>query len=51
MQRELQLRIVSGVILAAVVLAATWYGGFVFRLVASLIAVLVDYEWAAIIRL
>ncbi|TCL74019.1 phosphatidate cytidylyltransferase [Rhizobium sp. BK251] len=51
MQRELQLRIVSGVILAAVVLAATWYGGFVFRLVASLIALLVYYEWTSIIRL
>jgi len=47
MSRELRLRIVSGIVLAAVVLAATWYGGFAFRLLAVVIALLVYYEWSS----
>jgi phosphatidate cytidylyltransferase len=35
MKQELKLRIVSGLILAIIVLAATWYGGFIFRTVAA----------------
>ncbi len=31
MQRELKLRIASGLVLAVIVLAATWYGGLAFR--------------------
>lgn len=51
MQSELRLRIISGIVLAAVVLAATWYGGFAFRLLAAAISVLVYYEWSTITRL
>ncbi|GAC1042201.1 phosphatidate cytidylyltransferase [Rhizobium sp. No.120] len=48
MSRELRLRIVSGIILAAIVLAATWYGGTGFRLLAAVIGLLVYYEWSTI---
>ena len=51
MQTELRLRIISGIVLAAVVLAATWYGGLAFRLLAAAISVLVYYEWSTITRL
>lgn len=51
MSEELKLRIVSGVVLAAVVLAATWYGGIVFRLLSAAIALLIYYEWSTITRL
>ncbi|TCU13143.1 phosphatidate cytidylyltransferase [Rhizobium sullae] len=51
MQQELKLRIISGIILAIVVLAATWYGGFAFRLLSALIALLIYYEWSTITRL
>lgn len=48
MSRELRLRIISGIILAAIVLAATWSGGFYFRLLAVVIGSLVYYEWSTI---
>ncbi len=48
MSRELRLRIISGIILAAIVLAATWYGGSGFRLLAAVIGLLVYYEWSTI---
>ncbi|MGY5811512.1 phosphatidate cytidylyltransferase [Rhizobium sp. LEGMi198b] len=48
MSRELRLRIISGIILAAVVLAATWYGGLSFRILAAAIGLLVYYEWSTI---
>ncbi|WP_411035458.1 phosphatidate cytidylyltransferase [Shinella sp. BYT-45] len=51
MQSELRLRILSGIVLAAVVLAATWFGGLAFRVLAALIAMLVYYEWSTITRL
>lgn len=51
MQTELRLRVISGIVLAAVVLAATWYGGIAFRLLAAAISVLVYYEWSTITRL
>jgi len=51
MSPELKRRIASGLVLAAVVLAATWYGGFSFRIVAAVIAVLIYYEWSTITRL
>lgn len=47
MQAELKLRIVSGIVMAAVVLVATWMGGGVFRLLSAAIALLVYYEWAS----
>ena len=48
MKQELKLRIVSGLILAIIVLAATWYGGFIFRVLAAVIALLIYYEWSTI---
>lgn len=48
MQRELKLRIVSGLVLAIVVLAATWYGGLAFRILAAVIGLLIYYEWSEI---
>ena len=51
MTPELKRRIVSGIVLAVVVLAATWVGGLPFRLVAAAIAVLIYYEWSTITRL
>ncbi len=51
MQTELRLRILSGIVLAIVVLAATWFGGFAFRALAAAIALLVYYEWSTITRL
>lgn len=51
MGRELKLRIISAIVLAAVVLTATWMGGLPFDIVAAVIAVLVYYEWSTITRL
>lgn len=51
MSSELRLRILSGVVLAAVVLAATWAGGLSFRLLAAAIALLLYYEWSTIVRI
>jgi phosphatidate cytidylyltransferase len=48
MSPELRLRIMSAIVLAAVVLAATWLGGVVFSLLAALMSVLIFYEWATI---
>jgi phosphatidate cytidylyltransferase len=46
MSPELRLRIISGIVLAVVVLAATWIGGIVFNLLAALISLRIFYEWA-----
>ncbi|APO74712.1 phosphatidate cytidylyltransferase [Rhizobium etli 8C-3] len=51
MQQELKLRIISGVVLAIIALAATWYGGFAFRLLSVVIGLLIYYEWSTITRL
>jgi phosphatidate cytidylyltransferase len=51
MQKELRLRIFSGIILAVVTLGATWAGGTVFQLLSVAIALLVYYEWSTISRL
>jgi phosphatidate cytidylyltransferase len=51
MHRELKLRILSGLFLAIVVLAATWYGGLAFRFVSAAIALLIYYEWSTITRI
>ncbi|MEQ1952407.1 phosphatidate cytidylyltransferase [Mesorhizobium sp. CN2-181] len=47
---NLQMRIVSAVILAAVVLVITWLGGLPFRLLAALIAAAIFYEWSRMAR-
>ncbi|NTA10005.1 phosphatidate cytidylyltransferase [Agrobacterium tumefaciens] len=51
MSRELRLRIISAIVMASVILAATWYGGILFRIVAGLLAILIYYEWASITRM
>ena len=45
---ELGLRIVSGIVLAAVVLVLTWFGGLPFRVLAVAIALLIHYEFSTI---
>ncbi|MDP3898805.1 MAG: phosphatidate cytidylyltransferase [Mesorhizobium sp.] len=45
---NLQLRTVSGVVLAALVLSLTWYGGWPFRALAVLIGALVFHEWSTL---
>lgn len=47
---NLQLRVISAVILAAAVLALTFVGGLPFRLLAAGIAAAIFYEWAAMSR-
>src|SRR5690606_36020458 len=42
---NLQLRILSAIVLVAVALAATWAGGIWYRLLAAAIAAAVLYEW------
>ena len=44
---ELRLRIVSGVVMIAVALAALWLGGIAFWALVSLLAVLMMIEWSA----
>lgn len=48
MSEELRLRILSAIVLGIVVLAATWFGGAYFALLAAVIALLVHYEWTRI---
>jgi phosphatidate cytidylyltransferase len=48
MGRELRLRIISAIVLAVVVLAATLIGGTAFHVVAGAIALLIYYEWSTI---
>jgi phosphatidate cytidylyltransferase len=47
---NLQLRIISSVVLAAAVLAITYFGGLSFRLMAAVIAAAMFYEWCAMSR-
>jgi phosphatidate cytidylyltransferase len=47
MSSELRLRIVSGVILGVMVLAVTWAGGIWFRSLATIIMVLMHYEFSS----
>lgn len=47
---NLQLRIISSVVLAAVVLTITYLGGLSFRLLSVAIAAAVFYEWCAMSR-
>jgi phosphatidate cytidylyltransferase len=47
---NLQLRVISAVILAVVTLGLTWLGGLPFRLLAAGIAAAIFYEWAVMCR-
>jgi phosphatidate cytidylyltransferase len=47
---NLQLRIISAIVMAAAVLVLTWLGGLPFRLLSALIAGAVFYEWTRMSR-
>jgi phosphatidate cytidylyltransferase len=47
---NLQLRVLSAVVLAIAVLGLTWLGGLPFRLLAALIGAAIFYEWCAMSR-
>jgi phosphatidate cytidylyltransferase len=48
---NLQIRIISAVVLAIAVLLITWYGGLPFRMLCAAIAVAMFYEWSRMSRL
>lgn len=48
---NLQIRIVSAIVLAIVILGLVWLGGVVCRVLAALVAAIVYYEWATMRRL
>lgn len=45
---NLQLRVISAIVLAAIVLTLTWLGGLPFRILAAAIGGLVFYEWMTV---
>lgn len=45
---NLQLRVISAIVLAAIVLTLTWIGGLPFRVLAAAIGGLVFYEWMTV---
>jgi len=47
---NLQLRIISSVVLIVAVLAVTWFGGVAFRILSAAIAGAMFYEWSAMSR-
>ncbi|HEV7434088.1 MAG TPA: phosphatidate cytidylyltransferase [Pseudorhizobium sp.] len=48
MSAELKQRVLSGIVMAAVVLMATWLGGMPFQMLAAAIALLIYFEWSTI---
>ena len=46
---NLQLRVMSAIVLAIVVLALTWAGGFWYRLLSAVIGAAVLYEWTSMV--
>ncbi len=47
---NLQVRVVSALVLIAVILVPTWFGGFLFRLASAVIAGAIFYEWTRMTR-
>ena len=47
---NLQLRTISAIVLAAVVLLITWFGGLPFRTLSAAIALAIFYEWSRMSR-
>jgi phosphatidate cytidylyltransferase len=47
---NLQLRIISGIVMAVVVLGLTWLGGLPFRVFCALVSAAVFYEWSRMAR-
>lgn len=48
MKSELQLRVLSGVVMAFLTLTLTWLGGTFFSVFSALIGLLIFYEWSTI---
>jgi phosphatidate cytidylyltransferase len=48
--KGLLIRVVSALTLLPLVLAAVWYGGFAFRALISLAALIMFYEWLRLVR-
>ncbi len=47
---DLPLRVVSALVMALAILAATWLGGWPFRVIWALVGGLVAYEWLTIVK-
>ncbi len=47
---NLQLRIISAIVLGAIVLAVTWLGGWPFRVMAAMMAAIAFHEWTRMAR-
>jgi phosphatidate cytidylyltransferase len=47
---NLQLRVVSALVLAVITLGLTWFGGLPFRLLCAVIAAAIFYEWTRMAR-
>lgn len=47
---NLQTRVISALILAALVLTVTWFGGLAFRVLMALMALAIFYEWSMLSR-
>lgn len=47
---NLQVRVISALVLVAVILVPTWFGGFLFRLASAVIAGAIFYEWTRMAR-
>lgn len=47
---NLQLRVISAVVLAVVTLSLTWLGGLPFRLLCAAMTILIFYEWSRMCR-
>jgi phosphatidate cytidylyltransferase len=47
---NLQQRIISAIVMAAIVLGLTWFGGLQFRLLSAAIALAIFYEWCRMSR-
>lgn len=47
---NLQVRVLSALVLVAVILVPTWFGGFLFRLTSAVIAGAIFYEWTQMAR-
>ncbi|TIW76884.1 MAG: phosphatidate cytidylyltransferase, partial [Mesorhizobium sp.] len=47
---NLQLRVISAVVLAIVALGLTWLGGLPFRLLCAVMSAMIFYEWTRMSR-
>lgn len=47
---NLQVRVISALVLVAVILVPTWFGGFLFRFASAVIAGAIFYEWTRMAR-